>query len=350
MSAQADGHVVHVNEVLRDHGMILMSIAYISCDKPDIDQEHLHVIQERVSKWYRKESSDPHNCDRKAEDTCISFVKMFIRWPADNAKIEQKLTEHLRKLTSLLMSYPDKLKRMRHRNRIIRDWVHVIAADGQVHPQEEKFLRKHATTLKVDAEIQDQLIREAIEQHAARRSARAMRADNFSAPTPPPPPPTTEVDQGSNERSVQGGTQPPPKYSSLAQQQVKEEDAGQIGQSEPRAVQSEDDLTLESVGSGSELIDLTRESDDTSLGAELLEEIYSSDDDNFELPANASGLYEAASPDETDESEEGFDMKAEEGISDGGGLPNFMGELKDAFMEGWESQKKDSKSDESDES
>ena len=62
----------------------------------------------------------------------------------------------------------------------------------------------------------------------------------------------------------------------------------------------EDDLTLESVGSGSGLLDLTRESDDTSLGAELLEEVYSSDDDNFEIPANASGLFEAASPDETE--------------------------------------------------
>ncbi len=35
-----------------------------------------------------------------------------------------------------------------------------------------------------------------------------------------------------------------------------------------------DDLSLESVGSGSGLLDLTRESDDTSLGAELLDEIY----------------------------------------------------------------------------
>jgi hypothetical protein len=61
----------------------------------------------------------------------------------------------------------------------------------------------------------------------------------------------------------------------------------------------DDDLTLESVGSGSGLLDLTRESDDTSLGAELLEEIYSSDDDQFDIPASASGLFEAAGPDET---------------------------------------------------
>jgi hypothetical protein len=54
----------------------------------------------------------------------------------------------------------------------------------------------------------------------------------------------------------------------------------------------DDELSLESVGSGSGLLDLTRESDDTSLGAELLEQVYSSDE-NIEIPANASGLFEA---------------------------------------------------------
>lgn len=54
----------------------------------------------------------------------------------------------------------------------------------------------------------------------------------------------------------------------------------------------EEELSLDAVGSGSGLLDLTRESDDTSLGAELLEEVYSSEE-NVELP-DASGLFEAA--------------------------------------------------------
>jgi len=68
-------------------------------------------------------------------------------------------------------------------------------------------------------------------------------------------------------------------------------DLGEAG--ETRIGDGIDDLTLESVGSGSGLLDLTRESDDTSLGAELLEEVYSSDDDFVDVPA-ASGLFEAA--------------------------------------------------------
>ena len=55
----------------------------------------------------------------------------------------------------------------------------------------------------------------------------------------------------------------------------------------------EDDLSLDAVGSGSGLLDLTRESDETSLGAELLEEVYASEE-NVEIPAHASGLFEAA--------------------------------------------------------
>jgi hypothetical protein len=61
----------------------------------------------------------------------------------------------------------------------------------------------------------------------------------------------------------------------------------------------DDDLTLETVGSGSGLMDLTRESDDTSLGAEILDDAWNSDEEEFDELANASGLFEAASPDET---------------------------------------------------
>jgi hypothetical protein len=50
------------------------------------------------------------------------------------------------------------------------------------------------------------------------------------------------------------------------------------------------ELTLDSVGSGSGLLDLTRESDDTSLGADLLEDVYKGDDQAE--TQGASGLFE----------------------------------------------------------
>jgi hypothetical protein len=63
---------------------------------------------------------------------------------------------------------------------------------------------------------------------------------------------------------------------------------------------ADDDLNLEDVGSGSGLLDLTKESDETSLGADLLEDVMSGEDD-MEIPANASGLFEAASTETTHE-------------------------------------------------
>ncbi len=64
--------------------------------------------------------------------------------------------------------------------------------------------------------------------------------------------------------------------------------------------EEEEELALDAVGSGSGLLDLTRESEETSLGAELLEEVYSADE-NAEIPAHASGLFEAAGLEKADD-------------------------------------------------
>lgn len=56
------------------------------------------------------------------------------------------------------------------------------------------------------------------------------------------------------------------------------------------------ELTMESVGSGSGLLDLTREGDDTSLGADLLEDVYQGEDGTTEGDTQAaSGLFETTS-------------------------------------------------------
>jgi len=66
----------------------------------------------------------------------------------------------------------------------------------------------------------------------------------------------------------------------------------------PMADTAEGDMSLESVGSGSGLLDLTRESDDTSLGAELLDEIYpggtNAGDGSMASGIGSSGVFESA--------------------------------------------------------
>ena len=69
--------------------------------------------------------------------------------------------------------------------------------------------------------------------------------------------------------------------------------------------QFDEDLSLESVGSGSGLLDLTEETDDTSLGADLLDEVFDSEDDSFENDQENSELFE--SPEENFNAEDDFD-------------------------------------------
>ncbi len=94
-------------------------------------------------------------------------------------------------------------------------------------------------------------------------------------------------------------------------------EAGEIEPADPmaqtqvttnRAEPGDDDeeLALETVGSGSGLLDLTRESDDTSLGAELLDEIYpggdgsgSNADFKMESSVGSSGVFDGAMSMET---------------------------------------------------
>ena len=72
--------------------------------------------------------------------------------------------------------------------------------------------------------------------------------------------------------------------------EIKSADSAAQTQIQPAV---EDQLSLEGVGSGSGLLDLTRESDDTSLGAELLDEIYPGSEPKQEGGiGSASGIFD----------------------------------------------------------
>lgn len=80
-------------------------------------------------------------------------------------------------------------------------------------------------------------------------------------------------------------------------------DADELDLADPSAVTQLTDeggfgeLQLDSVGSGSGLLDLTRESDDTSLGSEFLEELYPSDEGTVDRDVPAGGLFETTGED-----------------------------------------------------
>lgn len=86
----------------------------------------------------------------------------------------------------------------------------------------------------------------------------------------------------------------------------------------PLSDTAQEDLSLESVGSGSGLLDLTRESDDTSLGAELLDEIYpggtNAGEGSLASGIGASGVFESA-----------ISMETGAGGTEAGGLTDLQG-------------------------
>ena len=102
-------------------------------------------------------------------------------------------------------------------------------------------------------------------------------------------------------------------------------DAGEIDLADPMAqtqvtgpMIDDEELALESVGSGSGLLALTRESDDTSLGAELLDEIYPGADSAgtgiaMESAVGSSGVFDG-------------EISMETGTSGPSGLENLSGE------------------------
>lgn len=72
--------------------------------------------------------------------------------------------------------------------------------------------------------------------------------------------------------------------------------ADPMAQTQVTSSTGDDDLAIESIGSGSGLLDLTRESDDTSLGAELLDEIKpgAEGDDSMASGIGATGAFDTA--------------------------------------------------------
>jgi hypothetical protein len=104
-------------------------------------------------------------------------------------------------------------------------------------------------------------------------------ADSFVPSSSPKAPPSPPPSQG----------RPASLMDSSEETGISAFEASRFGQK----ATSESGASLEAAGSGSGLLDLTRESEDTQLGADLIAQTFD-DDSSVEPIANASGLFEAA--------------------------------------------------------
>ncbi len=82
------------------------------------------------------------------------------------------------------------------------------------------------------------------------------------------------LDDESGSEEKKEDTVVPPSGIGVFDDDELEIDADPMAKTQVTAAASGDQVSLEGTGSGSGLLDLTREADDTSLGAELLDEIY----------------------------------------------------------------------------
>ena len=91
-------------------------------------------------------------------------------------------------------------------------------------------------------------------------------------------------------------------------------DADPMAETQITAPVSGDQVSLEGSGSGSGLLDLTRESDDTSLGAELLDEIYPGEEEASSVEAAVTEEPEAEAAEEEEEPEPAETAKEETAV------------------------------------
>lgn len=160
-----------------------------------------------------------------------------------------------------------------------------------------------------------------------------------AAPTEPPPLPSTAdsagpislagsgdtdaIDLAADQAHPAGGRREDARHATG----ISVFDAGEITPADPMAqtqvtaAAQEEDLALASVGSGSGLLDLTRESDDTSLGAEFLDEIYPAEGKpgapglKMEVPGGGSGVMDSAMSSEVSGASGLENLRATAGVS-----------------------------------
>ena len=301
-----------VTNLIQYQCFFMMILAYKGCDD-DLDQDHLHVIQERLGKWYEKELRLSNHA-AKAEKIC-AFV-----FPKFQAMKDEDVPENGKKfgakIGQLVKQSPDS---SRFASRIVRDWVHVVARDGRITPMERNLVVSFSSSLNCSS----QLVNQMIDQECENRRASASTANDFTSQLPPMPSSSapgqgsdpaastatsTSSDTSSNFSSGLASMMPdapaapetspspssdqsdPSAHKTHLSQSVADFRAGLSNKGRSKSSTAGDQADA-SAGSKGDLSDPSGPSSDTSLGAELLEEAIF-DQDEFDSPSdpNGSGL------------------------------------------------------------
>ncbi|MBG80469.1 MAG: hypothetical protein CMJ39_07160 [Phycisphaerae bacterium] len=278
-----------VTNLIQYQCFFMMILAYKGCDD-DLDQDHLHVIQERLGKWYEKELRLSNHA-AKAEKICA------VVFPRFQAMKDEDVPENGKKfgakIGQLVKQSPDS---SRFASRIVRDWVHVVARDGRITPMERNLVVSFSSSLNCSS----QLVNQMIDQECENRRASASTANDFASQLPPMPS-SSAPGQGSDPAastatstssdtsskfssglasmmpdapetspSPSSGQSDPSAHKTHLSQSVADFRAGLSDKGRSKSSTAGDQADA-STGSKGDLLDPSGPSSDTSFGAELLE-------------------------------------------------------------------------------
>lgn len=226
------------------YGRILMALCW-SCNEKDIDQWHMNHIQELIAKRFRNLGSG--DSEGRASTITQKLIGEFTDLPGS------RVNEQLERSGQQMFRICKKKKRHPKLKELVDDFGEFIASDGVVNKSERQYLIILAVKIwGFEEETVNNTI-DVAKNKPRRQSSGTSAYSDWGAPDTPSP-----------------TSSPPSSGAKLV----------------------DEDLTLESLSSGSGLLDLSRESGDTDLGAELLHEVYSNEPHLED--ADGSGIFEDA--------------------------------------------------------
>ena len=244
MSKSQERKRLSIDSLMRSHGLAMFCIGYAVLE--DINQDTLHVIQNRVGKWYRN-IGRVKNWELKAEKTVKSLMGSFIAIKHDQNELNKVFYNTTLQIKASLATDP---KSSRHRKLILGDWSAILAVNSnRLNEQIVTYFEKPAMEIGASP------------QEFRMSLAEALRAHSMSS-------------SNTNWNSSKAEVHPNHSGSSPTK-----------GRSEPNLNSTSDQIAAAGALHPDHSVDPTNFESDTALGAELLDEAIKDVSDN-ELPSD----------------------------------------------------------------
>lgn len=246
-----------IDPLMRSHGLALFCIGYAVLE--DINQDTLHVIQNRVGKWYR-DIGKVKNWELHAEKAVNSLMGEFIAIKHDQDELNKRFYNKTLQIKAILGTDS---KSSRNRKLILSDWSAILAVNSnRLSEQIVTYFEKPAVEIGASP------------QEFRMSLAEALRAHSISSSN------TNWNSTKAEVNTKHSGSSPT------------------TGRSEPNLNSTSDQIDGAGTLRPDHSVDPTNFGSDTALGAEIHDEAFKDVPDNQLL----DGLFDSGFLDNDDES------------------------------------------------